>query len=83
MNLQPDVGDAFAIIRVAMKKDPAYAYAWHSNIAMAFMDNMPETFWMPDRSEHHKIANEAATSFMSRCWDVKTSATMLEDKNDE
>ena len=75
--LQPDVGEAFAILKDAMQRDDAYAYGWHANIAMALYDNMPETFWMPDRKHWHKITNDAASAFMSRAFEVKTSDDML------
>ena len=80
MNTEPDVSEAFAILKAAIKEDGSFAYSWHANIAMAMYDAMPETFWMPDRSKHHEIANNAATTFMARCWDVDTSADMLEEK---
>ena len=82
MNKQEEVAKAFDTIKEAIQTDDSYAYAWHANIAMAYIDSMPESFWMPDKSGFHKIANEAATAFMSRCWEVKTSADMLEDKKD-
>ena len=82
MSKQLEVAKAFNTLKEAIQSDNSYAYGWHANIAMACMDSMPETFWMPDKSGYHKIANEAATAFMSRCWDVKTSADMLEDKKD-
>ncbi len=75
--LQPDVGEAFAILKAAMHADPSYAYGWHANIAMALYDNMPQTFWMPDKSEYHKITNDAASNFMMRAFEVETSVDML------
>jgi len=82
MNNKENVKEAFDIIKEAIQNDDSYAYTWHANISMALLDSMPETFWMPDKKNYHKIVNQAATTFMSRCWEVKTSADMLEDKED-
>jgi len=64
---------AMNILEKEMKKDPDYAHSWHCNIAMAMYDEMPESFWMPDKSEHLKIANQAATRFMKLAFDVETA----------
>jgi len=78
----PDVGEAFAILRKEIQNDPSYAYGWHANIAMAMFDVMPETFWMPDKSKYKKFANEGASAFMKRVFDVETSQDMLLNEKD-
>ena len=72
-----DVGEAFAILKRAIEKDPAYAYGWHANIAMSLYDSMPEIFWMHDKTHWHDITNQAATTFMARAFEVDTSNDML------
>ena len=79
--LESDVGEAFHILQKAMLKDPSYAYGWHANIAMALFDSMPQTFWMPDKSQWHDICNDAATEFMIRAFQVQTSNDMLLNKD--
>ena len=64
---------AMNILSKAMKKDKMYAHGWHCNIAMAMYDEMPESFWLPDKTEQHKIANKAASNFMKLAFDVETS----------
>ena len=73
-----DVKEAFAVLKKAIQTDASYAYSWHANIAMALYDELPETFWMPDKSHWHKITNQAAKHFMKRAFDVETSHDMLE-----
>lgn len=78
--LDNKAGDAMDAIREAMREDPSYAWSWHCNIAMALHDEMPESFWMPDRSEHHAIANRAASRFMKNAFDVTTYFGMMDEK---
>ena len=56
--------DAFEVIKAAMQADPAYAWAWHCNIAMAFYDAAGETL------NKHQIGNEGAARFMRAAFDV-------------
>lgn len=76
-----DVSEAFEVLKEAMKNDPAYAYSWHANIAMAMYDEFPSVFWLPCDEKLHEIANEGATRFMKRAFDVETSRRMLEDND--
>ena len=73
------VEEAFKVLKQAMHNDPAYAYSWHANIAMAMYDSFPEVFWLPTHDKLHKIANEGASRFMGQAFDVITSGDMLED----
>lgn len=59
-------------LRKAFKEDPGYAWSWHCNIAMAMYDEFPDSFWVPDRSEQHKICNKAASRFMKNAFDIET-----------
>jgi hypothetical protein len=46
-----------------LEKDEGYYYAWQSNIAMAFQDELARKgYRLPDQ---HKIANNAAKNFLS------------------
>ena len=67
-------------LREEFEKDPAYAWSWHCNIAMAMYDEFPDSFWVPDRSEQHKICNKAAARFMKLAFDVETYDGMMEEK---
>ena len=57
------VKKAMDILRKAMKKDPAYAYGWHCNIARM----------MQDAGASHEIANDGAARFMKLAFDVDTT----------
>ena len=72
-------GQAVDTLRKAFKEDEGYAYSWHCNIAMAMYDEFPDSFWVPDRSEQHKICNRAATRFMKNAFGVDTWHGMLEE----
>jgi len=78
MNNDNSVANALATLKKALQEDPGYAYAWHSNLAMAYRDSMPDVFWLPDDSELHKIANEGASRFMKLLFNLETSQDMLE-----
>ncbi len=69
------------VLRAAFKNDPAYAYGWHANIAMACYDSMPEIASADDAAhgEQLRIGNEAASRFMKLAFSVETSGTMLDD----
>ena len=54
---------AFDILKSAMRDDPAYAWSWHCNIAMASIDE----------GAPHDSGNAAAARFMQMCFGVDTS----------
>lgn len=68
-------------LRKAMKDEPAYAYSWHSNIAMACYDAMhyenKQSLSETDHEYRHRVGNESASRFMSICFAAKTSLDML------
>lgn len=50
---------------LAADKTPgSYYYVWQSNIAMAFMDELPVNFRTHNYQEFHEIANKAAIRFL-------------------
>ena len=51
---EPSVPASMKIVTDAMRADPGYAWSWHCNIAMAFVDEGGE----------HAMANHAAARFM-------------------
>jgi len=71
------VKDALAVLSKALKEDEGFAYSWHCNVAVAFQNAAREGFTI------HKIANEAATTFMKNAFDVDTSYDMLNPENKE
>lgn len=75
-------GKAMNALRKTFKEDPAYAWSWHCNIAMAMYDEFPDSFWVPDRSEQLKIANKAAARFMKLAFDVENYAEAMVKKDD-
>jgi hypothetical protein len=54
------IADAIATIIKATKADDDYAWTWHANIAVCFMDE----------GGSHEAANCAAARFMKTCFDV-------------
>lgn len=68
------------ILKEAMSQDPGFAYVWHCGIATAMYDELPDTFWMPDKSEYHRICNRAASRFMKNTFDIETYHGMLDGK---
>ena len=76
------IKDAMDRLKQAMIEEPDYAYAWHANIAMACYDALPIAKTNKQNRLDHKIANESATTFMKRCFDVETSKDMLLKGND-
>ena len=54
--------EAMDHLRGTLKADPDYAWAWHSNIAMAAVDEGME----------REAANRAAARFMKNCFGVDT-----------
>ena len=56
--------EAMDHLRQAMKDDPSYAWTWHCNIACLLLDeDVP-----------HDRANDRASDFMKRAFDVETKA---------
>ena len=53
---------AFKIVNRAIMNDPAYAWGWHCNVAMASVDEGMEAV----------AANRAASRFMYNCFRVRT-----------
>lgn len=50
---------------LAEDKTPgSYYYTWQSNIAMSFMDELPESIRRYAYSDMHEIANKAAIRFL-------------------
>jgi hypothetical protein len=54
------VPEAFHAIKTAMSDDEGYAWGWHCNLAMAFIDT----------GASHRYGNEAAAVFMERCFGI-------------
>jgi len=81
MNNDDEVGEAFYILKQAIQDDDAYAHAWHCNLAMCFYDALPGPFCDDDHESFHKVSNNAASRFMSICFDVDTNNDMLDKEN--
>ena len=60
------VKQAFDTLKAALQADDEYAWSWHCNIAMAFVDTEPEY----GSRNLHKVANGGAAIFMQRCFDI-------------
>lgn len=60
------IKDAFAVLKAALQADDEYAWSWHCNIAMAFVDTEPEY----GGRNLHRSANEGAAIFMQRCFNI-------------
>ena len=75
------IKDAMNRLKQAMIEEPYYAHAWNRNIAQACYESMDSQPWVSltekGISKRHKIANESATTFMKRFFDVETSKDML------
>ena len=52
--------EAFEAFRAAIQKDRSYAWSWHCNVAVPFMDN----------GLSHEQANRGAATFMQTAFDV-------------
>lgn len=58
-----DIEKAIDTINKALEEDQGYHYAWQSNIAMAFQDELSRRgYKLPDQ---HAISNEAAKNFLN------------------
>lgn len=62
MSVHTSIASAFAAIRAAIESDLEYAWGWHCNIAMPFIDAGGDA----------DIANEAAARFMQTAFGVDT-----------
>ena len=68
-----NIPEAMAVIKQAMiddepRKRGSYAYSWHCNLAECFEIELMNN----KSSDSHTICNDAASSFMKRCFDVET-----------
>lgn len=52
--------EAFDILKTSINNDSSYAWSWHCNIAVSFMDEGVDP----------KLANFGAARFMSLCFNV-------------
>lgn len=64
--MNEEVKQAFETLKAALQADDEYAWAWHCNIAVAFMDTEPGY----GGRKLHRPANEGAAIFMQRCFDI-------------
>ena len=62
---QSPVAAAFETLKAAMREDPAYAWSWHCNIAMALIEE----------GAPFDTGNAAAARFMQMCFGVDTTKT--------
>ena len=71
-----DIRDAFNKIKTEMEKDSevsgSLAHAWHCNIAMSCYDAMDNDVVGCSEGIQMNIANDAASRFMKKCFDVVT-----------
>ncbi len=63
---------AMKTLKKAMKKDSAYAYSWHCNVAMMCYDAIQHELHITDHYDAHRVGNEAASRFMKLAFDVDT-----------
>ena len=63
-NKPKHTAEAMAILSSAIRDDAGYAWGWHCNIAMAFVDE----------GATYDQANKAAARFMSLCFGADTTA---------
>lgn len=59
-----EVKEAVECLVTALKADPGFYYSYQANIAMAFVDQFSTPY--PDGFDLHKMANEAAKTFLDR-----------------
>ena len=55
-----NTSEAFDVLKAAIQADDDYAWAWHCNVAMPFVDE----------GGTHEHANRAAARFMQTCFEV-------------
>jgi len=78
--MKDKVQKAFETLKQAMIEDGgdtgSYAHSWHCNIAMMCYDAIRNNESLEPgclaHEDAHKVANEAASQFMSLCFDVDT-----------
>jgi hypothetical protein len=72
------IGEALETLKQAMQKHSEYAHSWHCKVAISMYDSFAE---VTHETHGEKInqANQAATLFMKRCFDVSTSIEELQD----
>ncbi len=56
------VAEAMDVVTEAIAEDPSYRVGWKANVAMAFFDRA--VFHYQDRDNAHRVANDAANSFL-------------------
>ena len=66
------VADAMKIVTDAMRADPDYAWTWHCNIAMAFVDEGGD----------HGLANHAAARFLRTLADIEPMYELQPKRDD-
>lgn len=59
-----NVPEAVDIVCQALITDEGYRRSWQANIAMAFQDEFHKSYM--DSYDLHRVANTAATNFLSR-----------------
>lgn len=64
--MSDQIKEAFDTLKAALQADTNYAWSWHCNIAIAFIDTEPSH----GTRNLHRAANEGAANFMQRCFDV-------------
>lgn len=60
---EPFIGPCFNVLKAIVQADDAYAWSWHCNLAMSFVDE----------GANHMQGNRAAARFMRMCFDVDTT----------
>lgn len=58
-----EVEAAIAALKLALQKDPDYAWSWHCAVAVS----------MQDEGVSHTVANRGAVRFMQMAFEVDTS----------
>lgn len=69
--MSTEIEDAVDTLQKAFEADPDFAHTWHCNVAMACFDSIPLVEYGHEKV--HEFANEAASRFMKKAFDVETS----------
>jgi hypothetical protein len=64
----PPIQSAFDLLKIAINADPAYAWSWHSNLAMPILDHSHGVLT-------HRQANELAADVMRHLFGVDMRAS--------
>ena len=77
--MNTEVSNAVSVLVKELKSDPDCFYTWQSNIAVAFMDaygkEVNEEGSVPKEGyDIHKIANDAAISFLNSLCHTRTES---------